>query len=42
VEWLDALLTAKHAMAQQIVGAAGEQQLRWTSEELMETLRPID
>jgi len=41
-EWIDALLTAKREMAQQIVGAAGDQQLHWTREELMEILRPID
>jgi len=41
-EWIDALLTTKRKMAQQIVGAAGEQQLHWTREELIEILRPID
>ena len=40
-EWIDALLTTKRKMAQQIVGAAGEQQLHWTREELIEILRPI-
>jgi non-specific serine/threonine protein kinase len=41
-EWIDALLTTKRKIAQQIVGAAGEQQLHWTNEELIEILRSID
>lgn len=41
-EWIDSLLTTKRKMAEQIVGAAGERQLHWTREELIEILRPVE
>ena len=41
-EWIDSLLTTKRKMAEQIIGAAGERQLHWTREELIEILRPLE
>ena len=41
-EWIDSLLTTKRKMAEQIIGAAGERQLHWTREELIEILRQLE
>jgi SNF2 family DNA or RNA helicase len=41
-EKIDTLLSKKRGIADQIVGAASEGDRRWTREELMELLKPLD